>query len=242
MESLELGSGASATCYDSYEFLETETDWENCAETRYYTAKKDWWFGTETYLVSIPLKFSLENGNDSSRWTYSSNDVESSLQSVDWNIEGWWNTYYSDTDDEIRVSLNIDNIAATEVSNTFSVSLSCDATHYHRHLFASLYDRCDTQGITKATIHRTEPGVYVLSIDKPPEDSSSSNWTGRFSIQGTGSQYDYGFYWVGQKLNMQWSKKDAIEDATEEIISIGNTYGLTSYDSSKSNIRNVGSN
>lgn len=232
MDTLELGSGTSAVPYDSYEYIRAETDWGNCAETRYYEATKNWWFGKETYLVSIPLKFSLENGEDSTRWTYNKTAIESTLQSVDWDIEGWWITNYSDTDDDVRVSLEIDNIIATEVSNTFSVSLSCDAKHYHRHLFASLYDRCDTQGTVNATMRQTDPGVYSLDIDKPSEEPRGSNWNGEFHILGTGNQDNYGFYWVGQKLTMYWSKKSAIEDATEEIISTGNTFGLTSYDTS----------
>lgn len=48
METLEmdlfLGEGI---LYDSFDYLRTDEDWENCQETRYYIATKNWFYGTE---------------------------------------------------------------------------------------------------------------------------------------------------------------------------------------------------
>lgn len=222
MESLELGSGASATCYDSYEYLETETDWENCAETRYYTAKKDWWFGTETYLVSIPLKFSLENGNDSSRWTYSSNDIESSLQSVDWNIEGTWEASgYGEqvilwTQDSWDVELNIVYIIPTNKPNEFYAYVNSNS------VFNGIFTdySCVSDGFTSATIRQNEPGQYQLDLD--------GFKNGTFWIQ----QKSFGISWENIILEMTYSRRDEVEEAVENIISAAKSLELeiVSYD------------
>lgn len=222
MDTLELGSGTSAVTYDSYEYIRTETDWGNCAETRYYEATKNWWFGKETYLVSIPLKFSLENGEDSTRWTYNRNSIMSSLQSVDWNIEGIWEASGVGeqvilwTQDSWDVNLNIRYIIPTDNPNEFYACVSSDS------IFKGIFNgySCVSDGYTSATISQSEPGNYKLTIEGMED--------GTYFIEQSSS----GVMWRSVPLEMTYSVEDEINAAVENIVSAAKSLGLNviSYD------------
>lgn len=201
IEELTLGEGSSATQYDSFEYLRTEADWENCTEVRYYTATKDWWFGTETYLIAIPLGFSLENGEDHAMWTYRSDTIESILQSVDWSIEGIWTCNYNVNDLNgllnayAMVKLNIVSIASTDDPGIFSVSLSCDARCGREYSF---YCKIDEE--TAATLKQVGVGKYLLSIEDPTGENV--HWEGGFYlIAGPDPRYS-GFFWKYNPSNI----------------------------------------
>lgn len=191
VEELDLGSGASATKYDGYEYLKTEADWPNCTEVRYYTATKNWWFGTETYLISIPIYFSLERGEDSSRWTYSSNDIKSSIQSVDWNLEGTWvNERDSSEFPYFTVNMKVNSITATDDPETYTVNLSCDA-------YSNQYSYlCKTYGNVNARIRYSEPGRWLLFIDKGTAEINNDLMWSSFDLIGYSVGFTYeGFFW-----------------------------------------------
>lgn len=159
MGNLELGSGATATKYDSYEYLKSDADWRNCMETRYYVATKDWWFGTETYLISIPLTFSLENWEDGSIWRCNAEEIENSIQSVDWNLEGTWVNKYDSRSTSFAVIMTINNFSITDDPEKYTVNLACDAS-------SSRYSYlCKTYGNVDAKIKYSEPGRWLLYID-----------------------------------------------------------------------------
>lgn len=216
LESLELGRGTSATNYDDIEYLKTETDWENCAETQYYTATKKWWFGVETYLVSIPLRFSLENGEDSALWTYRESTIESILQSVDWNIEGKWEASGVGeqvilwTQDSWDVNLNIRYIIPTDNPNEFYACVSSDS------IFKGIFDgySCVSDGYTSATISQSEPGQYKLELDEMEN--------GTFWIQQNSS----GVSWRNVTLKMTRSVEDEVKETEESIVSAAKSLGL----------------
>lgn len=187
VEELKLRNGTSETTYDNYEYLKTETDWYNCTEVRYYTATKDWWFGTESYLISIPIYFSLENGDESTYWTFNPNNIESSIQSVDWNLEGnWVNKYDASHSPYITVNMEINSLSATNDLDTYSVSLSCDASSSK---FSYL---CKTYGNVNADIKYMSPGEWILRID-----DTTAEVSGHFMIIGysAGATHE-GFWWV----------------------------------------------
>lgn len=231
LESLELGSGAYATNYDDIEYLKTETDWENRTETQYYTATKEWWFGVETYLVAVPLNFSLENGEDSALWTYRESTIESSLQSVDWNITGTWCA----DDPSYDVDLSIFSILGMRNSDTFPVMLRCKAEYYYD---SKVLYCCNVRDV-KAEIRQIEPGFYQLYIANPSEEFNGL-WKGIFVIAGYDTNiYSQGVAWTWGdinthriKLSMDYDEKAQIEQATKNVISAAKEKGLDviSYD------------
>ena len=202
VENLELGSGASATSYDSYEYLKTETDWPNCTETRYYTATKNWWYGTETYLISIPLYFSLENGDDSSCWTYHSNEIVSSIYTVDWNLKGTWvNKYDSASFPYITVNLKINSFMETDDPEEYVVNLSCNASS------SKYYYLCKTYGDVDAEITYHKPGSWFLYIDNTIAEMDSQHAWYAFDLTGysAGATVE-GFSWVYSTIGVSSSE------------------------------------
>lgn len=192
MSSLKLDN-LDESDYDSFEYLNSEEDWDNCFETRYYEAKKTWDFGTETYLVSIPLKFSLENGEDSSKWTYDSTRIESSLQSVDWDICGEWACDYGDDwfNGHAAVDLYIYEVKPTDDPEKFSVILSCNARCVE---FYNFY--CKTDGNVEGYMIQAEPGLYFLYIENSDGAWGAYPWRGIFHLCGFSSNvYKQGLCW-----------------------------------------------
>lgn len=65
--------------FDSYEYLRSEEDWEDGLETRYYRATRIDEADVETYLVTIPLTFYVEEDGDYG-WRYSQYDITYELE------------------------------------------------------------------------------------------------------------------------------------------------------------------
>lgn len=194
METLEmdlhLGDGI---VYDSFEYLRTDEDWDNCLETRYYTATKSWFYGTETFMIGIPLHFYLADGD--THWSYNSNEISHTLQSVDWNIAYEWICNYSghhDWGDALNgyavAQLRIYGVFATDDPTVYIVNLYCDA-------YSTNYGyRCYTDiGVPGELSYN---GYYwTLSINEPNNIDPEISWRGSFSFYG----YEYlnrqGVYW-----------------------------------------------
>lgn len=204
METLEmdlfLGEGIM---YDSFEYLRTDEDWENCQETRYYTATKNWFYGTETFIVAIPLNFYLEDGD--THWSYNSNEITHNLQSVDWNIAGEWSCNYAELDGwgaplngYAVARLRINDVIATDDPTVYQVNLYCNgySTYY------SFLCHADDGELAELSYY---DGHWTLKIDAPDDLESGSIWYGSFTFYG----YEYlsrqGVYWNcttdGVKLN-----------------------------------------
>lgn len=205
IDTLELGEGATATKYDSYRYLESDADWPNCTEIRYYMATKDWWFGTESYLISIPLSFSLESGEDSSMWTYNSSEIETSIHEVDWKITGIWNGTWLDWEGNVdpqygEVTLNINSITGPNDTGTFSANLSCDADCGQKYRFY-----CKTRGTVDAKLVYSDPGYYRLFVDNPTKGQDDA-WRGTFKLVGysVGGTSE-GFFWEYSRIGASTS-------------------------------------
>lgn len=199
ISSLKLDSSGELN-YDSFEYLRSEEAWDDCFETRYYVATKNWWFGTESYLVSIPLHFSLENGEESSMWTYSSDEIGSALQGVDWNICGEWTCDYSDIsyygwsagfNGYAIVDLCINDVRPTADPEKFALTLSCDARCAE---FYSFY--CKTDGNVEGNMIQVEPGRYRIDIYNLEGKSVEYPWCGMFYLTGISSNsHKQGLCW-----------------------------------------------
>lgn len=190
-DSLVLAGGATEYYCDSFEYLKTEENWENREEIRYYIAKKNWFYGTESYLVAIPLTFSLENGEGKSQWTYSKSAIVVSLYAVDWDIEGSWvNKYDPASSPYISSNMDISTITSTDDPEVFTVNLSCDASSSkYRYL-------CKTNGYVDAELKYVDPGRWFLYIDDSIATLNDDRAWYSFELIGYSSGATHeGFFW-----------------------------------------------
>lgn len=194
MESFEMDV-AAGTQFDSFEYLRTDEDWEHCSETRYYTAKKTWFYGTETFLVSIPLTFYIADGD--THWSYDLNEITHSIQSVDWNIEGTWvNKYNSSSFPYISTKIEINTVSATDDPEVFKVNLSCDAS-------SGKYPYlCKTNGFGDARLKYVESGTWFLYIDNSIATLDDDRAWYSFTLKGYSMGYTHeGFFWDYSSLS-----------------------------------------
>jgi len=203
METLEMDiSHDEKNIYDSFEYLRAEKDWENCHETRYYSATKSWFYGTETFLIEIPLNFYLEENEP--YWHYNSDEIIHTLQKVDWDIIGsTWACDYSNADgwsgalnSYAVVNLRILDVMETDDPNTYNAKLYCNG-----YSIGYRY-KCFAEEGTTAKLSYT--GKYWnLSIEEPTNLADDVIWIGAFSF--------YGFEYLGRQGVFWFCTRDGVK-------------------------------
>ena len=195
-EELEIADGVT---YDSYQYLRTEENWEDCFEIRYYEATIDNLYGTETFLVEIPLFFSIEGGEP--EWSYSPNEIVHTLQGVDWNIEGEWTCDYSaGSTDGWGAALNSYAVAKLRI---YDIEATDAPGEYRATVYFNGYsDFYDFQFVTEeketATLKlsSTHLGIWTLMIDGAEELGTYYQKYGWVTFYGYGADRDReGAYW-----------------------------------------------
>lgn len=186
VKGLTMKYGYTTINYDGYKYLDTVTDWRNRSETHRYLAWKDWFYGRETYLISVPFGFSLKD--DMPTWTDKTSEIDIKLHSVEWNIAGTWRNKYEPgfVNSYTTAILKINNITGTEDPEVYYASVACNAKNERW----EGEPRCQTNGTVKATIKYSEQGQWFLYIDH-----SDGDWDS-FVIRGYEAGYNYqGFFW-----------------------------------------------
>lgn len=190
-DNLVIAGGATEYFCDNFEYLKTERDWENRKEVCYYIVEKDWFYGTESYLVAIPLTFSMENAEGRPKWTYYKSEIDVSLYAVDWDIEGTWENKYSPSRSPyISSYMDIRTITPTNDPEIFTVNLSCDASSSkYRYL-------CQTNGYVNARLKYVDSGRWFLYIDDSIATLNDDRAWHVFEFIGysSGAVYE-GFFW-----------------------------------------------
>ncbi|NBI11347.1 hypothetical protein D1641_15230 [Colidextribacter sp. OB.20] len=191
LQNLYLLDGVSYQ-YDNYQYLRTDSDWDNCFEIQYYTAEKTWFYGKETFLISIPVHFSIEDGYP--HWYYNEDEIGQTLQSVEWGIIG--TKWTSD-----MATLEIHDISATDDPNVYSANVSCNA-RYISYVYANgLLYHCEAAN-KLATLSYKE-GHWSLQI---PDNTESIDWTdtwcGNFYLHGYDEKPEA--LWPEQKAGLFW--------------------------------------
>lgn len=143
--------------------------------------------------------FSLEN--EGNFWFCDTSECGSTLQDVDWNIEGEWGSdWYGDWFGSFLVDLNINSISATDDPEIFSANLSCDANHRQ----GDFEHYCRTDGDTDAKLEYLGPGLYYLYIHD--EGEYDSRWNGTFKLKARESSEGFlggseGFFWIYESFS-----------------------------------------
>ena len=207
MESLEEKG------YTSYELDHIDTDWDNCQETQYYKAYRDFELGSEEYEIVVPLTFTLDEEDYSYGWYFSSNEMEEKLISVDWSLKGTWSAvndnYIAAGRDLPRYSLKLyigdmmeDLTYNNDGESGFGFFTTCESTYIYRNNIDSVY-RSYTEGpsVGMVEINRYEPGVYIVDI---------GDLTGDYEIHmgSEGDDMPSGVYWTGGGDIVQLTKEE----------------------------------
>lgn len=158
--------------YDSFEYVETQENFVERMATAVYTAQRVYPLGTETYQVSIPLKFSLEHDEDSTDWTYNSDSIEHTLQNVDWNIAGTWRSSGDDHSSRAwDIELEITDIVPTDDPEVYTATVRSDSVCRHIAFIETRRYYCVTDGYVEATLKRERSnwfndtdGIYQLVV------------------------------------------------------------------------------
>lgn len=186
--------------YNSYSYLRTEKDWENCTETVYYTAKITFFLGTEIYEIAIPLHFSVEDEN-TSMWTYRSSEIVERYQSTtDWRIKGVWSASGGKdfSQDEYDIHLEIGEIAATEDPKIFTVSALSNSIYREIAFIETGRYCCITDSYVNSTMTWVKPGTYKLEVEGIATGDNKEQTKGTFTIfLGDISHHTYGITWTG---------------------------------------------
>lgn len=185
--------------YESYEYLWTEEDWANCAQTVHYSATRQYALGAETYEVSIPLHFSVND--ESSMWTYNDRLIKEIFQTAQFDIQGAWSARGESYNDEYDIYLEVGEIAATDDSDVFSVKAMSDSIYKDIAFIELNRYYCITDSYVDGTISREGEGRYTLEVESVLEGegvNGKGQKTGVFSIVlGGSTQEDGGLWWAG---------------------------------------------
>lgn len=188
--------------YSRYELDHIDTDWENCKETQYYKAYRDFELGSEEYEIIVPLTFILDEEDFSYGWSFSSYAMEEKLVSVEWSLKGTWSAvndnYIAAGRDLPRYSLKLhigdmmeDLTYNNEDGSGFGFFATCESTYIYRNNIDSVY-RSYTEGpaVGMIEINEREPGVYIVNI---------GDLVGDYEIHMGSSEddMDSGVYWTG---------------------------------------------
>lgn len=202
--------------YTRYELDHIDTDWDNCKETQYYKAYRDYELGTEEYEIIVPLAFTLDGEDYSYGWHFSSNEIEENLISVDWTLQGTWSAeggeYWADNYRyEYNLLLEIGEMLDGFIPNDereqgFCFYLISDSTYINDFYGEKIYSCVTSTEGQGVVILGTKPGIYKVTVE-----DRTSKWEDRYEIyMGVydDDEYKCGVYWTGGGDIVQLTKEE----------------------------------
>lgn len=126
--------------------------------------------GSETYLTSVPLSFSLDfltTGSGSPQWECDISNITESLIETHLNIEGTWVTHVDKGTwgDKKDISLVIRDIKDSDTPNTILVNMSYDVFYHSEGWLGNQWDiQYKSDGYVDVSITWSEYGRYYFNV------------------------------------------------------------------------------